>query len=111
MGACAVNAYFRTTALFLVVVFSTPLALGQQTNADCIQDTDELFAPPPVPQFMLKKASEPLTQAEMLRQVREAEERAGLRPKLSGTSDAPQKSPPCKAPSAPESGKVPQAKN
>lgn len=40
--------------------------------------TDETFAPPPVPRFMLEKPVQPLSIDEMIRQVREAEERANL---------------------------------
>jgi hypothetical protein len=40
--------------------------------------TEEMLAPPPVPRFMLEPPSKPLTQAEMMEQIREAELKAGV---------------------------------
>jgi hypothetical protein len=38
--------------------------------------TEEMLAPPPVPNFMLKKPSTPLTLDDMMQQAREAEKKA-----------------------------------
>ena len=38
---------------------------------------EQSFAPPPVPQFMLEKPQRSLSMDEMIRQAREAEQRAG----------------------------------
>ena len=38
--------------------------------------TEEMLAPPPVPSFMLKRPSTPLTMDEMMQQAREAENKA-----------------------------------
>ena len=43
--------------------------------------TEEHLRPPPVPQFMLEKPAKPLTMDEMLKQTREAEEKARTKPK------------------------------
>lgn len=39
--------------------------------------TEEMLAPPPVPQFMLEKPAKPLTMDEMMQQAHEAEKKAG----------------------------------
>jgi hypothetical protein len=41
--------------------------------------TEDMFAPPPVPRFMLEKPARPLTHDEMMAQAREAERKAGIR--------------------------------
>jgi soluble lytic murein transglycosylase-like protein len=42
--------------------------------------TEEMLAPPPVPSFMLKKPDKALTVDEMVKQAREAELKAGIKP-------------------------------
>lgn len=39
--------------------------------------TEQTFSPPPMPRFMLEKATQPLSMDEMIRQTRETESRAG----------------------------------
>ena len=47
-----------------------------QSPAGVAEDT---FAPPPVPNFMLEKPTQPLSMDEMIRQAREAEKRTNTR--------------------------------
>ena len=42
--------------------------------------TEEMLAPPPVPGFMLKPPTKPLSVDEMVQQAREAELKAGIKP-------------------------------
>ena len=42
--------------------------------------TEEMLAPPPVPGFMLRAPAMPLSLDEMVQQVHEAEQKAGIRP-------------------------------
>ena len=42
--------------------------------------TEEMLAPPPVPGFMLKPPTKPLSMDEMVQQAREAELKAGIKP-------------------------------
>ena len=42
--------------------------------------TEDMLAPPPVPRFMTEKQDKPLSMDEMVRQAREAEEKAGAKP-------------------------------
>jgi hypothetical protein len=75
------------TAIFLTL--SALLSYGQTTTTDsdaskgsksygaATKDKAEpLFAPPPVPKFMLEKQSKPLSKEEMMEQVRAAEQAA-----------------------------------
>jgi hypothetical protein len=42
--------------------------------------TEDMLAPPPVPSFMLKPPTKPMTVDEMVQQAREAEQKAGIKP-------------------------------
>lgn len=57
--------------------------------------TEEMLAPPPVPQFMLKKPARQLTVDEMMQQAREAERRSGIpaKPDATATSQSGQRPP------------------
>jgi hypothetical protein len=62
------------------LVGCTHLASVQNSPAPLPQGvTEEMVSPPPVPRFLLKPPTQPLTMEEMMQQVREAEAEAGIK--------------------------------
>ncbi|AGX88171.1 hypothetical protein [Candidatus Symbiobacter mobilis] len=77
-AASAATAASATAAISATSATSA-VAASSSASAPAAPHAADPFAPPPVPHFLLVPSSAPLSMEEMLRQVREAEERAGIR--------------------------------